>query len=124
MKQTKCKHIGCRKTPKKYRKECDMHLKREYKKRHPLKYFYNALKQNAKRRCKDFQLTFQQYKQLVTDTGYFDHPGRFADRLTFDRIRNEEGYTIDNIQIITLSENCRKFTHDPEFSPVAEVCPY
>ena len=78
-------------------------------KRNPLRHAYNCLKNNAKRRGKYFNLTYEQFKDFAIKTKYVDHRGRTADSYHIDRIDENEGYTIDNIQVLSNKDNVRKF---------------
>lgn len=88
---------------------CHSCQKRRYKERHPERYAYSVLKNNAKRRKKEFDLTFDQFLQFVIKTNYMVSRGRFKDCYHIDRIDETKGYTIDNIQVITNTQNIRKF---------------
>lgn len=63
---------------------------------------------NAKRRRKEFTLTYKQFEEFCKRTGYNINKGRNAECLSIDRIDDKKGYTIDNIQAITISENITK----------------
>jgi hypothetical protein len=63
---------------------------------------------NAKRRGKEFTLTLKQFEEFCNKTGYDEKKGITADSLTVDRIKDHLGYSVDNIQAITLSENVKK----------------
>lgn len=77
---------------------------------------YLNLKNNAKRREKDFELTFEQFLQFCLDTDYIIGKGKHKDSLHIDRIDEEKGYTIDNIQVLTNTLNVKKqlkFRYNP-----------
>lgn len=103
----KCKTKYCRNAPKKGR-TCSTCHTREYRKNNPYRYSYNNLKSNAKRRGKEFNLTFEEFKEFSIKTNYLIGKGRSKDSYTIDRIDTEKGYSIDNIQILSNSENVRK----------------
>jgi len=75
-----------------------------------MKYAYYNLRSNAKHRGKEFDLTFEQFKKFAIETDYFVGKGKKKDSYSIDRIDNNKGYTLDNIQIMTLSENSKKYT--------------
>jgi hypothetical protein len=81
---------------------------RQFKARNPLRYFWLCLKSGAKRRGKEFALSFEDYREFALSTGYFERKGKGADCLSIDRIDNNEGYTRENIRAITLAENTRR----------------
>lgn len=72
-------------------------------------YAYSTLKQNAKRRSKHFELTFEQFKAFAIATDYYKRKGRKATCYHIDRIDETRGYTIDNIQVLTNRENAKKY---------------
>jgi hypothetical protein len=67
------------------------------------------MRANAKRRGKVFDLTYEQFEQFVTKTGYIRKKGRLSTCLHIDRIEEHGNYTISNIQVLTNSENVRKY---------------
>ena len=83
---------------------------RQYRLNNPMRAAYQNLKDNAKRRGHDFDLTFEQFTQFAIKTDYIIKKGKQVDSYSIDRKENDKGYTIGNIQILTLSENSRKAT--------------
>jgi len=77
--------------------------------KNPEKYAYQSLKDNAKRRCKPFDLSFEQFTQFCITTSYIARKGRKKDCLHIDRIKESDGYTLENIQALTNTENIRKY---------------
>jgi hypothetical protein len=71
---------------------------------------YNALRDNAKRRHKEFTLTFSEFKEFCVKTNYMAGKGRQKLSYTIDRAKNWLGYTKDNIQCMTKSDNSSKGT--------------
>jgi len=55
-----------------------------------------------------FTLTIEQFKQFCTRTEYLLYKGITKSGYTIDRINHERGYEIDNIQVLTNSENVKK----------------
>lgn len=104
---TKCNECK-RKRKAKHRTVCHRCAKRKYIKKHYDKYIFNNLKQNAKRRKKDFQLTFSEFTQFCQQTGYLEKKGQSPMNFTIDRIDSSIGYTLTNIQVLTHAENSRK----------------
>jgi hypothetical protein len=104
----KCWTRDCEKETAKGQRYCYACRKRKYREKYPLKYWYDTLKMNAKRRGKSFTLTLKEFETFCKKTGYDDKKGKTANSLSVDRIKNEQGYSFDNIQAITLSENTVK----------------
>lgn len=70
---------------------------------------YNNLKQNAKRRGKEFDLTFEEFKAFCIKHDYISKRGRGASGYTIDRDKNWLGYTANNIRARTNSDNVKKY---------------
>ena len=104
----KCSTKYCRNESAPGRVICWKCKSHQLKINNPVTYFLNALRVNAKRRNKQFDLTLEQFKKFCTETGYLNKKGRHGDNLSIDRIRGNEGYSINNIQVLTVSENVRK----------------
>ena len=79
-----------------------------WRKKNPVKYAYQSLKNNAKRRGKVFELTLEQFKEFAIKTRYMAKRGIYKNSYHIDRIDEAKGYTIDNIQVLTNSENIKK----------------
>lgn len=75
-----------------------------------MKAAFQTLRHNATRRGKVFNLTFKQFEKFCHETLYLAGKGRKNKSFTIDRIDNSKGYTINNIQMLTKSANCRKST--------------
>ena len=76
----------------------------------PVKYSYQTLKDNSKRRNKEFNLTLEEFTEFCIKTDYLIGKGKRKESYSIDRRDNTKGYTLDNIRIMTLSENSRKST--------------
>ena len=82
---------------------------KEYRINNPLKYSFQTLKDNAKRRGKEFKLTFNEFKKFAIKTDYLNKKGISAQAYHIDRIDEAKGYTVENIRIVTNSENVKKY---------------
>lgn len=82
---------------------------KQWKQNNPYKYAYQTLKDNAKRRGKEFDLTFEEFKSFCHNVDYIQNKGKTSRSLTIDRIDERLGYTKENIQALPLSDNIRKF---------------
>ena len=87
---------------------CSTCTKRRQKEINPLAYCFNTLKQNARRRGKEFLLTKDEFSVFCERTKYLELKGRFGNMYTIDRVDASRGYSLDNIQMITCSQNSRK----------------
>lgn len=81
---------------------------RKYRANNPIRATYYNLKNNAKRRNKDFQLTFEEFGEFATKYQINYGKKRTKDTWSIDRVDPSKGYSIDNIQPLTLSENSEK----------------
>lgn len=104
-----CKNSYCKNKAAKGRNYCHGCTKRKWAKRNPLRYAYNNLKSNAKRRNKYFDLTFEEFKKFAIETDYLYGKGKTKSSYTIDRIDEDGGYTLKNIQVLTNENNIRKY---------------
>jgi hypothetical protein len=103
-----CKTPYCRNKPGKGRRTCNTCTQRAYREKYPILAAYNNLKHNAKRRGKTFDLTLEQFTKFAVETEYLNKRGRNKTGYTIDRINPNLGYTIENIQVLTNSDNVKK----------------
>lgn len=109
MKTIICKAERCGKKSAPGKGYCYRCAQRRWRAKNPEKAAYNNLKSNAKRRGKFFDLTFDQFKEFCQSTEYIKRKGRKANCIHVDRIDENKGYTEDNIQALTNSQNIRKY---------------
>lgn len=108
MDKRKCQNKHCRKLAAKDRSICHSCKMKNYKESHPVEYAYQVLKNNAKRRNKEFTLTLDQFKKFCYETGVLHGRGRESTSYHIDRIDDTKGYTADNIQVLTNAQNVLK----------------
>ena len=114
-----CCAYACKNTPKKKLGGlCHKHYWRKRKNVDPVYVRYNQFKNNATVRKKDFTITLKQFRDFCEKTGYIITPGKRGRNATIDRINNNEGYHIWNIQLMTLSQNCKKGTKTEGYEKV------
>lgn len=104
----KCQTKYCRNDRYPGQTTCNKCKSRKFRELNPVRYAYNALKHNARRRGKAFDLDFETFAKFCQSTGYMARKGITKRKLHIDRIDASKGYTIDNIQVLTCSENSRK----------------
>ena len=82
-----------------------------------------ALRNNAKRRNIPFTITLEQWREWCHQVQYIGLKGRRSHSYTVDRIHDDIGYHIDNIQKITNRDNVRKryFGYDWRSRRVYEI---
>lgn len=107
---SKCKTKNCRKKSKNGGK-CWTCIKRNYAERYPVKYAYQVLKNNAKRRGHKFTITLQDFIRFCVKTKILLGRGRTKDCYSIDRIKEEKGYEKGNLQVLTVSDNRLKYSH-------------
>ena len=105
---TKCNTPYCRNEATLKRHRCPKCRSRMYKDKHPEAYFFNALRNNARRRGKGFALTLEEFKEFCRRTGYIEKKGKYKTAYSIDRKDSTKGYSIDNIHILTLENNTRR----------------
>lgn len=109
-----CLVAGCgkRRPRERYGKKagniCPACLRRRWNANNPEAACYSKLRANARARGKDFTITLAEFRVWGAKHGYFDLRGRASGSLHVDRIRDEEGYHIGNIQVLTSRQNVTK----------------
>lgn len=118
-KKLKCATKYCRNEAAPQRTICEKCKSRQLKERNPELYHYNIFRCNARRRGKEFSITFEEYKKFCRETNYLILKGKNAENASIDRIDDTRGYSYDNIRILTLAQNSyRNATgKDPEDCP-------
>jgi hypothetical protein len=104
----KCETEDCKNIPDGKRKFCSTCRSRKSRGKDVVRYAFNVLRSNARRRRKECTITIQQFRKFCKKHNYIEEKGRHADGLTIDRIRQEEGYHIWNIQILKNKDNIKK----------------
>lgn len=109
-----CKTKYCRNKRAKQRRVCHKCRSRKYrsKPKNEMVFTYHCLKQSAKNRGIEFKLTKEEFKSFCEKTNYIELKGRSKNSMSVDRINPKKGYEIDNIQMITVSENVKKMHLD------------
>lgn len=92
----------------------------EWRRKNPIHAAYLNKKSNAKKRGIPFMLTLEEWTEFCIATDYVKSQAETRTAYHVDRIDNNKGYTIDNIELITAADNVRKqWTVDY----TAEYCP-
>jgi len=104
----RCITTRCTNRPQKGRLTCATCTRKKWRVQNPEKYAFFNLKYNAKRRGKIFTLTFSEFVEFAHATNYIAGRGKTAESLSIDCIIPELGYTRNNIQALSLSDNGRK----------------
>lgn len=115
-----CQAARCKNPNKPKDRFCHKHSHRYQKAKNLISYTFNLLKSNARKRKKGFDLTLPEFKNWCEENNYIDEKGRKANSATIDRIDHRKGYSIDNIQVLTKSENSKKRHTDLE----EDDCPF
>jgi len=104
----RCGTLYCLNKPVPGKNYCSKCRSRKYRAADPIKATYYNLRCNAKRRGIYCAISLAEFRTFCTATGYIEGKGVEADSLTIDRINPLVGYTINNIQVLTLKENLKK----------------
>lgn len=116
-----CPAYRCKNKIANKKRFCHRHHAQYQKETNPFGYFYSQLKQNAKRRGIEFKLTREEFERFCIKTNYLDLKGKSANSASIDRIDPNKGYEIENIQILSLSENTKKMHRDNSSEPEDEI---
>ena len=106
--ETLCK-CGCGRLAAKNRKISNTCKSKLYREQNPLRCIYLFKKGDAKKRGLEFTLTFSHFYKIAIATNLLEHRGRAGDSLTLERSNNELGYTDNNFEIISKSENTKRY---------------
>lgn len=87
---------------------CKKHYNVDQRSRNPLKYSFNNLKSNAKRRGKIFTISFDYFCKFAIETNYILSKGITKTGYTIDCIIEELGYAEGNIRSILNPDNVKK----------------
>lgn len=87
---------------------CGSCRSRRWRENHPIEYSYYNLKHRAEERGIPFHLTRKEFKGWCEKTGYHLLKAKSANGMSVDRIREKDPYQLNNLQMLTLSENSRK----------------
>lgn len=98
---------------------CHKCYQRRWKKNNPFKYYFNIARQNAKRRCIPFNLTFEQWKAIWLESGHWEDKMEAEsineNTWTMDRVDPNKGYEPGNVEIIELWRNVYKWMEHGKF---------
>ena len=105
-----CPVKGCAKRSgsSKGHKLCDKHRMEKWRKNNPAIAQWYILKDHAKVRRISFSITRAQFVEFCRVTGYLDRKGNERDSWQIDRLDATKGYSLDNIAVVTTSENVAK----------------
>jgi len=103
-----CKHWGCSRPVRKMALDCTTCNSRKQRMLHPVRHAWKNLKMNAERRGVEFELTLDQFRQLVGGTDWYKRRGRENTSLTVDRIDPNKGYVWGNVRLLTHETNSRR----------------
>lgn len=117
-----CCALRCKNHPIEKKKGlCHKHYARYLKIKDPVYDRYNHFKNNALKRKKVFTITLEQFREFCQRTGYIIKKGMRGKNCTIDRIKNNLGYHIDNIQIKSNLANIKKYhtfdKFDKDYTP-------
>lgn len=96
---------------------CCKHYWEDFKQRDPVKYTYHYVKNNAKRRGKEWGLSIEDFRKFCEEHKYIKKKGKQRWSMSIDRIDNNRGYFIDNIRPLFLGFNAAKGTLTVEECP-------
>lgn len=88
---------------------CYRCCKKKYAEKYPIKYAYQTLRGNAKRRGKEFTITLKDFEKFCIKTKILLGRGRTKDCYSIDRIKENLGYIPGNLQKLKVGENTAKY---------------
>jgi len=87
---------------------CAKHVREKQKYDNPLSYWFSVLRQNANHRKVEFLLTLEEFTLFCQRTNYLEKKGKKSGSYSIDRIKSHIGYRLENLQVLTLSQNSKK----------------
>ena len=112
----RCNSPNCLNDACKWRTKCHKCMARSYRAAHPIMHAYHNIKSRAKVRGHKFKLSFKYFKEFCERTNYTQLKGTGANDMTIDKIIDKLGYVDGNIQMISNSDNVKKWRKDREKS--------
>lgn len=109
-----CKAHGCKNNRTKKDRFCSKHRHRYNKENNFVNYVFHIWKSNCRRRGKENTVSLEEFKKFCEETDYLSGKGRRSESMTIDRIDSSKGYSIENMQILSLSLNSSKGNSDFE----------
>lgn len=88
---------------------CHACAKRKYRENNKMRAAYQNLKDHAKSRGKEFDITFTDFETFCVEVEYLKGKGRSSTSLHIDRIDETLGYVRGNLQVLTNAENTKKY---------------
>lgn len=106
-----CQVTYCRNKPTKGRKTCGTCRFNNWlnKGDNRLLIVWHWIKKSAGKRNIIFDLDKTEFKEFLLKHNYIKYSGHYKNNFTIDRIKPELGYTINNLQVITRSQNTTKY---------------
>lgn len=108
----RCATPMCNSKAAKGKNYCHKCVKRRWRENNPVKACFAALRDNAKRRGKDFKISFEYFVKFVVDTSYIMRKGIGREDMTIDRVEQDRGYEEDNLQVLPNYQNVQKMHYD------------
>ena len=103
-----CPVAGCRKKRGVVNRLCNRHRMEKWRAANPTKAAYQTLKDHARARRIPFELTLEQFTRLAEQTNYLAEKGHTKGCVQLDRIDASGGYTLSNMQVLSVSDNTAK----------------
>lgn len=114
-----CPVFRCTKMKADKKRFCHRHHAQNQKETNLLGHTYSCLKQNAKRRGKEFNLTIEEFSAFCSETNYLELKGKTKNSASIDRIDPNKGYEVGNLQVLSIQANSAK-----QWTDKNDDCPF
>lgn len=104
-----CTTAYCKNLTKNSNKYCSTCRSRKSRSSNPIRYAYTTLKNNAKRRGKPFNISYEYFKNFANEVEYLSKKGTGASSYHIDRKEEHLGYVEGNLQLLTNTANVHKY---------------
>jgi len=120
-----CQSPNCKNETVGNREHCGTCRSKKYRQADEVRYFLNNLRRSATRRHIEFTLELELFRKWAIKEKFEFGGGMGPSKDSVDRIKNEYGYHIWNIQKLTLSQNSKKYQnydkHGKQWKQVGSV---
>ncbi len=106
--QNLCSTDGCGNKKAKNRTVCHKCKSIKYRADNPIMAAYANLRSNAKRRNKEFKISFEYFEKWCREENYIMGKGRTKTSYTIDRDKDELGYVEGNLKVLENADNVKK----------------
>lgn len=107
-----CCAFRCKNKTKGSDRFCSKHRHRFSKQKDIVSYTYYLRQSRAKERGHSWDISLKDFRKWCKENNYIKNKGKKAGSASIDRIDPNKGYTYENMQVLSLSDNSVKMHED------------